>query len=147
MKYTKEIIEETVSNCKSWADVCRKLNIKPNTGSQSHLQKRAKKLGIDTPDYFLGKAWNKQKKGYNKTDINQYLTNKVKITSHNLRIRLVKEGYKKEECEICGLTQWCGEKIGLELDHIDSNHFNNELSNLQILCPNCHAQQTKKRKI
>ena len=27
----------------------------------------------------------------------------------------------------------------LELHHIDGNHSNNELSNLTLLCPNCHA--------
>ena len=28
----------------------------------------------------------------------------------------------------------------LELHHIDGNKHNNELENIQILCPNCHAQ-------
>lgn len=26
------------------------------------------------------------------------------------------------------------------MHHIDGDHYNNELSNLQILCPNCHSQ-------
>jgi hypothetical protein len=29
--------------------------------------------------------------------------------------------------------------IPLEVHHIDGNHLNNELENLQLLCPNCHA--------
>ena len=40
-----------------------------------------------------------------------------------------------------------GKPIRLELDHIDSNHFNNNLDNLQILCPNCHAHITHERNI
>ena len=28
----------------------------------------------------------------------------------------------------------------LELHHINGNHFDNTLENLQILCPNCHSQ-------
>jgi hypothetical protein len=32
-----------------------------------------------------------------------------------------------------------GLKLPLELHHKDGNHYNNELSNLEILCPNCHA--------
>lgn len=28
----------------------------------------------------------------------------------------------------------------MELHHIDGNTSNNKLENLQILCPNCHAQ-------
>jgi 5-methylcytosine-specific restriction endonuclease McrA len=31
--------------------------------------------------------------------------------------------------------------LPLELHHKDRNHFNNDLNNLQILCPNCHSIQ------
>ena len=30
-------------------------------------------------------------------------------------------------------------KIPLEVHHLDGDRMNNELSNLQLLCPNCHA--------
>ena len=33
-----------------------------------------------------------------------------------------------------------GKPIKLHLHHIDGDHTNNEFDNLQILCPNCHAQ-------
>lgn len=46
----------------------------------------------------------------------------------------------KRECEICGRTEWEGKEIPLCIHHKDGNHINNEISNLQILCPNCHAQ-------
>ena len=32
-----------------------------------------------------------------------------------------------------------GYPIMLELHHIDGNHNNNKLENLQMLCPNCHS--------
>lgn len=32
-----------------------------------------------------------------------------------------------------------GNPIPLELEHKDGDHGNNEISNLEILCPNCHA--------
>ena len=50
-----------------------------------------------------------------------------------------KEKIKERKCESCGLTEWKGEEIPLELHHIDGNHFNNDLDNLQLLCPNCHS--------
>jgi len=32
-----------------------------------------------------------------------------------------------------------------DFDHIDGNKSNNEFSNCQALCPNCHAKKTRKR--
>jgi hypothetical protein len=57
-----------------------------------------------------------------------------------LRKRLLRAGLKEAQCEICGLIEWRGHPIQLELDHIDGDRSNNSLSNLRMLCPNCHAQ-------
>ena len=54
--------------------------------------------------------------------------------------RLVNEGYKEYKCEQCGIDQWLGNPISLQLHHIDGDRTNNHLNNLQILCPNCHTQ-------
>jgi hypothetical protein len=62
------------------------------------------------------------------------------VSSHKLKLRILEDGIKEHKCECCGLTSWNGKPIPLELHHIDGNHYNNDLSNLQILCPNCHAQ-------
>lgn len=44
------------------------------------------------------------------------------------------------ECSICNIDKWNGEKIVLQMDHIDGNSRNNCLENLRLLCPNCHSQ-------
>lgn len=56
------------------------------------------------------------------------------------RKRLIEDGIKEARCEICGLSEWMGKPIPLELHHKDFNHYNNDLENLQILCSNCHMQ-------
>ena len=61
-------------------------------------------------------------------------------TSSRLRKRLIKEGYKKNQCEECSIKEWRGKSITCELHHIDGNRGNNLLKNLLILCPNCHSQ-------
>lgn len=48
--------------------------------------------------------------------------------------------YKEYKCEICGISSWQNKSISLEVHHIDNNHNNDEISNLQLLCPNCHSQ-------
>jgi hypothetical protein len=48
--------------------------------------------------------------------------------------------YKKYNgCSQCGINEWQGLKITLEVDHIDGNAANNLPSNVRLLCPNCHA--------
>ena len=46
---------------------------------------------------------------------------------------------QNDKCNRCGISEWLGEKITLELEHKDGNHFNNERDNLECLCPNCHS--------
>jgi hypothetical protein len=43
-------------------------------------------------------------------------------------------------CECCGLQEWNGAKIPLQVHHVNGDCINNTLENLQLLCPNCHAQ-------
>lgn len=44
-------------------------------------------------------------------------------------------------CYSCNLgTEWNGKKIKLHIDHINGDSSDNQLKNLQILCPNCHSQ-------
>lgn len=143
-KYTKENLEPIVNESSSWADVCRKVGIQPATGAQTHLARRANSLGIDC-SHFKGKAWNKGRELKKKHSLEEYYAGTF-ITSHKLKLRLIKEGVKEAKCEICGLTEWQGQPIVLELDHKNSQHEDNRLDNLQIVCPNCHAMITRQRK-
>lgn len=52
----------------------------------------------------------------------------------------MKESYKENKCECCGITEWNNKPIVMQLHHIDGNPNNNKLENLQLLCPNCHSQ-------
>jgi hypothetical protein len=43
-------------------------------------------------------------------------------------------------CQICGINEWNGKPLTLQVDHIDGDRTNNDLINLMIVCPNCHSQ-------
>jgi len=49
-----------------------------------------------------------------------------------------RHGEKCMECGWCAVNEFTN-KTPLELHHIDGDSDNNEVSNLQILCPNCHS--------
>ena len=72
--------------------------------------------------------------------IEDYLSNKVPMQSDKLKERLLNANILEPKCSICGLFFWQQQHISLELDHKDGDHNNNKLSNLQLICPNCHAQ-------
>lgn len=42
-------------------------------------------------------------------------------------------------CLVCGLEEWRGHPIPLELEHKDGNSFNSSHENVCLLCANCHA--------
>lgn len=60
--------------------------------------------------------------------------------TYKLKNRLLKEGIFIHKCAICGIDSWNNKQLNLELDHIDGNRINHALTNLRLLCPNCHAQ-------
>lgn len=127
-----EKINEKIKENSSLADISKMLHIK-----QSTLVKHLKEIGIN---YKGRQDWSKGKKFIKKHAID-YLGDPGKfITNSKLRILLIKDGLKEEKCERCNKIEWMGQKIPLELHHIDGNHFNNTLENLMILCSNCHMQ-------
>jgi 5-methylcytosine-specific restriction endonuclease McrA len=58
----------------------------------------------------------------------------------HLKARLLAEGLKENRCESCGLTEWLGEPINMQLHHVNGKGKDNRLENIVFLCPNCHSQ-------
>lgn len=137
--YTPEQFKEAVKTSTSIAQVLKKLNIIAAGGNYRTFIKLREQWKVDT-SHFTGQSWLKNKThDFTTRPIEDYLSNKYYIHSHKLRLRLIKEGYFQCKCMNCNLTQWLDNNIPLELHHIDGNHKNNNLSNLQLLCPNCHT--------
>lgn len=139
-KWNEEQLREAVKNNKSIRGVLIDLGLAPKGGNFATIKKAIKTYNIDS-SHFTGQLWNKG--GHvicnPAASLESILNNEVSYLSHKLKIRLIREGIKEEVCEMCGNKEWLGHKIPLELHHIDGNHNNNNLNNIQLLCPNCHA--------
>jgi hypothetical protein len=75
-----------------------------------------------------------------KRDLELILNGELKVRyGGSFKLRLLENSILENKCSRCGIENWLGEKISLELDHIDGDNWNNKRENIRLLCPNCHA--------
>lgn len=83
-------------------------------------------------------------KTYCSTECNFQLKRKVKVEQCLANTKILKRylidlyGAKCMECGWDKKNEHTG-NVPIELEHIDGNNTNNELTNLKLLCPNCHS--------
>ena len=135
--FTEEDIQKFINVCmksNSMSEAAAKLNMHFNTFKRYAIMfncynpnqsgkgiKKKRKDKILTEDILLGKY--------------------PSFQTYKLKKRLIDEHYIPDKCEICGWSEKIrGEKYTpCELHHIDGDRTNHMLSNLQLLCPNCHS--------
>jgi hypothetical protein len=136
--YTQEVLSRICAESYSYRQCLDKMGIVPAGGNYICLKKHIKLHNIDISHFKL-QGWNKGKKLGPKRPIKDYLSNKQTIQSWKLKKRLLNDGIFIHQCNSCKATIWLNKKIPLELHHKDGNNTNNNLDNLELLCPNCHA--------
>ena len=130
-KYRNYSDQDIIDACKisvAYSEVLRKLDLVCAGGNYNQLQKNIDRLKIDI-SHFKHQASNQGKEFKKYED----LTGKSAIKNRILKLR-------GHQCEKCLRKKWFKKLIPIEIHHIDGNQRNNVKTNLQLLCPNCHAQ-------
>ena len=145
--YTKEQVEEAVKNAFNYSQVFRNLSLLVNGGSYTWIKAMIKRYDISTDHFHKGNislieagiaaSKERMKEKFNSNDIS---TNE-RIAASTLRSYLSHNNIESV-CNSCGLTDWMGKPLRLDIDHMDGNPINNKLENLQFICPNCHRAKT-----
>ena len=130
-KFTRQEIEQFVQDSFSWRHLGSKLGYSTETGSYlTALRTMVKELDLDI-SHFTGQGWNK-----NNFDYSRFQKDTVIKSSQAINALIYLRGHR---CENCNIEFWLGQPTPLEVHHIDGDHLNNEIDNLQLVCPNCHA--------
>lgn len=129
----KEYLQRIINESLNRKEVLEKLNIAASSYNYQKLQRILDNYNIDYSK-LLGSGSRR------KRNINDILIEDSNFKNSHLKDRLIKENLKENKCEICGINEWNGKPISLQLHHINGNPQDNRIENLQLLCPNCHSQ-------
>ena len=137
------LIKKSVSKNKSRQSVLISLGLNPHINSNvKWIDSKINDSKLDT-SHWTGKGYLKNKKHSwsKKLSLDEILIKDSAYTNTtSLKNRLVKEKILKYKCNECGISKWRGNNISLQLEHINGNNSDNRISNLCLLCPNCHSQ-------
>jgi len=145
--YTKQWLQELCVESFSFAEVLRKAERKQTGGNQETLKRKISEYEIDI-SHFTGQRWyDAPEKECNliglereKYTLEEVFCKNSPVTQKTLRGYIERHKVLSYRCVKCGCDgRWQDGEIALEIDHIDGDCTNNQISNLRYLCPNCHA--------
>lgn len=133
---TDREFQEALDTSDSYRQLLFKLNLATNGTSYDLIKKEIQKRNLDKTKFDILQKVNLRVQNYTPEQIFKKNSPIGKITKFLIKFNLK----DISKCEICGISEWMGKPIIIQIHHKDGDHYNNELDNLQALCPNCHSQ-------
>lgn len=139
-------IENLIKSASCLAEILEHVNLSNIRTNRYNLANAIRHLKLDAPDWKLNKAalrkkilWGRDKEIFRNFSNEEHLPSQAIIKDRYLAYRASND--LTPQCDKCSLGMtWQNEPIVLQLDHVDGNKYNNVLTNLRLLCPNCHSQ-------
>lgn len=138
--YTDEEFKEIIARNHSWCACAKEIGLSPNgSNSRNQLKKRVEELNLDISHFSQTQD---AKSAAIKHSLEEIMVeNSSYQNTTKLKERIIAANIIPYECAICGNKgEWQGQKLVLQLDHINGKHFDHRKENLRFLCPNCHSQ-------
>lgn len=144
-KYTKEQVSSAIDGSDSIRQVLTNLGMSVNNGSYQSIRSLANFYHLELPKYSPSDRKNIESLVFrNKIPNDEFFVQGVTRNGNSLKKRMVEDFHIPYVCSMDGCPSpepmWDGKPLTLQLDHKDGDRFNNKLSNLRLLCPNCHSQ-------
>ncbi len=134
-RHSDEEIKIFLTESSSFWDFCKKLGYTNKSGTTYDIvRKELDARGIKLP------IFNRGGKSTKKKTYSEIFCEHSSYDRKDLKKRILKENILNYECLNCGISEWLGQPISLQIDHINGINNDNRIENLRFLCPNCHSQ-------
>jgi hypothetical protein len=133
-----ELFARIVASSRSIAEVLRELGT-GGGAARRRVMVRIERLELDT-SHLLGQAANAGRTFVRSRLRLEDLADGRPRSGSIIRRVLVRTGAREHRCGRCDRETWEDAPIPREVDHVDGDRRDDDLSNLRLLCPsNCHA--------
>jgi hypothetical protein len=147
---TRQQLEPLVRECTSVAGVLLRLGLPQQGRPHRDVKAKLAALELDT-QHFRGAGWSRGETRATHPSVDRaflkrtrpdeevFVENAPPTNGSKIVKRLLRRGVPYG-CALCGIYEWRGNRLVLHLDHINGVNNDNRLTNLRLLCPNCHSQ-------
>jgi hypothetical protein len=135
-------LREAVRRSVSYAGVLRELGLPVTEANRMKVRRRAHRLGLDDGHFRRPPKRERQPvpKGRAASEVLRVRPEGLPRVRHERLRRALDEAGVPYECVRCANSgSWQGERLTLQIDHVNGDWRDNRRENLRYLCPNCHA--------